>query len=202
APAAKGGVSEGAAAGTLRPLAVSLQPLGARLREDEVVWGAAVSWVFVHALGRVVDEEDAAGQSRAWLDEWLLGKSIERALRDLGADEGRAARAVAAVKIAVSEQAWHAREPADPRRALRKLLGDDEVRRYIGVNRYQGVLWFSKERFEELLWWLLLAAALPPLAEGDGAEAVADARQVMERLTRAGEASGYQLEKLLLLAHG
>jgi hypothetical protein len=182
----------GAEVETLQPSAFSLQPL-----REELAWGAAVSLVFVHALGRVADETDPAGQSRAWLDEWLLGKSIERALRDAGADEGQAARAVSAVKIAVSEQGWYSAAPVDPRRALTDLLADDEVRRYIGVNRHQGILWFNKERFEELLWWLLLVATL--VTEERGA---AGPREVLGRLAQAAEASGYQLEKLLALAAG
>jgi glycosidase len=175
------------------------QALADRLASDEVAWGAAVSWVFVHALGRVAGQEDAAGLSRSWVDELLLGKSIERALRDAGGDQGAAARAVSAVKIAVSEQGWGA-GPADARKLLAGLLADDEVRRFIGVNRYQGVLWFNRERFEELLWWLLLAAAVPALAGGEGDGPIASATGAVAQLTEAARASGYQLEKLLASA--
>jgi hypothetical protein len=167
--------------------------------QDDVDWGTAVGWLFAHALGRVADEQDAAGQSRAWLDEWLLGASIGRALQDLGADEGRAARGVAVVKIATEHQNWLGNATTLPQKTLTIMLGDEDVRRYIGVNRYQGVLYFSKERFEELLWWLMLAATVKT---SDGGEQLAQGREVLARLTQAAAASGYQLEKLLALASG
>jgi glycosidase len=186
----------GAAAGNgvVQPSSFSLQRL-----QDDVDWGTAVGWLFAHALGRVADEQDAAGQSRAWLDEWLLGASIGRALQDLGADEGRAARGVAVVKIATEHQNWLGNATTLPQKTLTIMLGDEDVRRYIGVNRYQGVLYFSKERFEELLWWLMLAATVKT---SDGGEQLAQGREVLARLTQAAAASGYQLEKLLALASG
>ncbi|MEN9935209.1 MAG: hypothetical protein RLZZ387_1788 [Chloroflexota bacterium] len=200
------GGEAGAAAGSLNengaeaepPLAFSLQ----RLKEDDAAWGGAVSWVFAHALGCVTGGKDAAGQSRAWLDEWLLGKSVERALRDAGADDGKAARATAAVKIATQHQGWLTAAGLEPQRTLAEMLADEELRRYIGVNRYQGILWFSKERFEELLWWLMLAARVIARAEGQGEDDLRAGEALMARLTKAAAASGYQLEKLLALARG
>ena len=188
---------DAARAAVSQPSAVSRRPL-----QDALTWGAAVSWVFVHALGRIVDEQDAAGQSRAWLDEWLLGRSIERALRDAGADEGQAARWVAAVKIATEHQGWLAGAAALPQKTLAGMLADEEVRRYIGVNRFQGVLWFNKERLEELLAWLMLTATVLARAEGDGAAQLAQGQELVGRIMRAAEAAGYQLEKLLTLAAG
>jgi glycosidase len=174
------------------------QLLAGPLRDDEAIWGAAVSWVLVHALGQIVDPQEPAGQSRAWLDEWLLGSSIERALRDFGADEGRAARALAAVKIATEHQGWLAAS-ALPQKTLAAMLADQDVRRYIGVNRYQGLLWFNKEQLEELLWWLMLAATI--LVRSEGGEALIDKGEALvQRITEAADASGYQLEKLLARA--
>lgn len=174
-----------------------LEELAERLARDETAWGAAVGWVFVHALGRAAGGTDPVGQSRAWIDEWLFGRSIERALREVGADEGAAARAVAAVKIATEHQGWLDAAAAAPQTTLAAMLADDEVRRYIGVNRYQGVLWFNKESFEELLWWLRLAATLLARTGEGGEQAVRAGEEIVRRLAQAGEDSEYQLEKLL-----
>jgi len=106
---------------------------------------------------------------------------------------------VAAVKIATEHQNWLRNATTLPQKTLTTMLGDEDVRRYIGVNRYQGVLYFSKERFEELLWWLMLAATL---TTSDAANELAQGREIVARLTQAAAASGYQLEKLLALAGG
>jgi glycosidase len=164
-----------------------------RVRSDLPTFGAALGWVFTHALGSVADPRDGAGQSRTWLDEWLLGRSIARVLRELGANEADADRFVSAVKVAVAEQAWHAETPLDGGRLVSRLLADDEARRFMGVNRYQGVLWFNKERFDELLDWLQLAATLQQ------AENLAACERLGAKLAVAASEAGYQVDKLLTL---
>jgi len=87
-------------------------------------------------------------------------------------------------------------------RVLEALLRDGDVQRFIGVNRYQGVLWFNKESFAELLWWLLLVGVLEAqTAVGRPAEAVSTditARYAVTRkLREAAERSGYRVEGLL-----
>jgi hypothetical protein len=80
------------------------------------------------------------------------------------------------------------------------MLADEDVRRYIGVNRYQSVLWFSKERFEDLLWWLRLAATILAHGQSDAEARIARIDELLQRLARAAADSEYQLEQLMALA--
>ncbi len=57
------------------------------------LWGTLFSWVFVHSLGRIVSDDDAAATTRSWIDEWLLGRLIARVLHDLGLEEHKAEKA-------------------------------------------------------------------------------------------------------------
>jgi glycosidase len=50
------------------------------------------------------------------------------------------------------------------------LLEDEAVRAFLGVNEFEGVRYYSKENFEELLDWLLAFAVLPALPAGPAAE--------------------------------
>ncbi len=165
-------------------------------------WGSLLSWWCVHSLGKIVGEAGFEGQSRSWIDEWLLGKVIASALQDLGLDESAAWQAAAVVKLLTSHQRWFAAETPDARsrayQVLEALLKDDEVQQFLQVNRYQGVLWFNKEAFEQLLWWLLLVAVVEISADPDGAEEVLACYNIVEQLRQAGEKSGYQVEKLLM----
>jgi hypothetical protein len=87
------------------------------------------------------------------------------------------------------------------------------VQRYIQVHRYKGVLWFNKEAFEELLWWMFAVGVIDLVLE---AQDVWDESEVGElvlnesaiksiiscfdqikKLERAKRESDYQLEKLL-----
>ena len=168
--------------------------------------GSLLGWVFVHALGKIVGQAGFEGQSRSWIDEWLLGKVFAGALRDLGLDEPTAWHAVGVIKLFTSHQRWFAVEaPTAQARAyqvLESLLKDAEVQQFLQVNRYQGTLWFNQEVFEQLLWWLLLLAAveistdpLRPVAEA--AEEMLARYEIVQQLHQAGEESGYQVEKLL-----
>jgi hypothetical protein len=142
-------------------------------------------------------------QSRSWIDEWLLGKIVAGVLGDLGLDEAAAWRAIAVVKLVTAHQRWSVAKR--PHQVLEGLLQDDEVQQFMQVNRYQDVLWFNKEAFEELLEWLLLVAAVqvsaePGQAPDEAAAEIAACYGVIKKLERAEKKSGYQVEKLLELA--
>jgi hypothetical protein len=169
------------------------------------LWSRIFSWAFIHALGKLADPIDYDEQSRSWADEWLLGRIIAGALQEIGLDQVAAARAVVIVKRLTSHQHWfEARDAEGAYTVLESLLSDSEVQQLLGVNRYQGILWFNKQSFERLLWWLLLAAimlssdATRP-AEEVAAEIAACYRTV-RRLRLDATAAGYQVEKLLNLA--
>src|SRR5262245_12239967 len=97
---------------------------------------------FVHALGKLGDAADYDEQSRSWIDEWLFGRMIARALEEVGLDEVAAARAVVIIKRLTSHQHWFAVQgDAGAHQTLEALLRDSEMQQLLGVNRYQGILW-------------------------------------------------------------
>jgi len=180
--------------------------LEADLTADPSVWGTLLSWLFVHSLGKIVSAVDFEQQSRSWIDEWALGRIMAGALRDLGMDESSAQQAIAVVKALTSHQRWFEDVPAsEPNRAyhvLQSLLQDDEVQRFLGVNRYQDVLWFNREAFEELLWWMMVAAVVDATRDAgrpavEVAEEVVEQYDVVQALHRAEQESEYQVDKFL-----
>jgi hypothetical protein len=76
------------------------------LGDSLVAWGSLLSWLFTHALGKVVGVQDYRERSRSWMDEWLLAKLTLSALRELGLDPGAADWAVGSAKILISHQSW------------------------------------------------------------------------------------------------
>ena len=174
------------------------------------VWGVLLTWAITRKLGKLLDAspEGSAEQSRSWIDEWMLSKIIRQALLDLGADEGRAERLTGLTRLLTGQQNWYNPQiPLEGRayQSLQGLLRDGLVQRYIGENRFQDVLWFNQESFEELLWWLFAIALVdlqPAEVEGESetspmVKAIADLYGVVETLAKAEAASGYQVEKLL-----
>jgi hypothetical protein len=181
----------------------AIEQMRAGLSDDAVTWGTLFGWAFVHALGKITDTPDYAEQARSWIDEWLLGRIVANTLRELGADEQAASRAVAVIRQATSHQDWYQSPDMEhAQQLLEALLGDREMQQLLGVNRYQGVLWFDKAAFERLLWWMQTVAAVAIGAEPDttpekAATALSAAHATVKQLQDAADKSGYQVEKLL-----
>ncbi len=180
--------------------------LQAGLGEDMRTWGTLLGWVMVHELGKVVQETNFEQQSRSWIDEWLLGKIIAAVLQDLGLDEAAAWQSVAIVKLLTTHQCWFDAETPRKKRAYQALeiiLKDQEAQRLLQVNRYQGLLWFNKEAFERMLWWMLILAVIEEASAPGERPADEVARRIVEHydvvheLQKAEAKSEYQVEKLV-----
>lgn len=149
--------------------------------------------------------------SRAWIDEWLLGKLLARTLQDLGLDDGAASWAVGTIKILTSHQRRLSTEAegrgagAETERTYHVLvswLRDQEIQRFLQVNRYRGELWFNHEAFEKMLSWMLAIATVeigaePGLDPAHAASRLAACYDVVERLVEAESVAGYRVVGLL-----
>ncbi|MCS7059780.1 MAG: alpha-amylase family glycosyl hydrolase [Anaerolineae bacterium] len=183
--------------------------LRAHLPPDTASWVAGLAWLFVSEIGRVMQGDHLAEAGRELLDEWRLSAVIAKAGHQIGLDDGAVTHALALVKTLMMHQCWFDSAgidtPPDLTTFARALFSDADVCTYLGVNRYNNILWFNKESFERLVWWLLALADLN-LDRLEPAEAHARREQLVaaaHRLHEAERASGYQVEQLLeALAHG
>ncbi len=159
-----------------------------------------LSWLFVHALGKVVNQKDFPELSRSWIDEWRLGKTILDVMSDLGVEEEPARRSVTLIKLLTVYQSWS--EEKKPSRVLDSILKDTDVQQFLQINRYNDILWFNREAFDDLLWWLMVLAAVeissdPQRPAHQGARDLEDCYGTIQRLKEAAKKSGYQVEQLL-----
>ena len=175
------------------------------LRDDVSIWAILLGWTFTHSLGKIIDQNDFEGRSRSWIDELMLDKIIVGFIENLGLDETSAWEAVEVIKILTTHQRWFKVDAAKNKRAYRvieTLLNDQEVGEFLGVNRHQDVLWFNKEAFDRMLWWMLLLAVVDSSSDPTGtqtevAEEIIDRYDIVRKLEQGEEKSGYQVEKLL-----
>ena len=151
----------------------------------------------------------AAGGSP--IEDLQLSPVIANVFRELGLDEAAAWKLVALIRLLARLPLPNsvAGIPAGDRAAtlVRALLADEAVRPYIRVNAWEGVSWFHRESFEQILWWMLALDSLEAVADADLAAAgkggsaalkarLAEADRLTAVLARAGEASGYRVDKL------
>lgn len=162
-----------------------------------------LAWLFVHVLGGLIDGEDIREEiSRSWIDEWLFGRIIGETLRDLGYDDKEIHGSQLLIKIFTSHQNWY--KEKDPRVILNSFMADGDVQFFLEVNRYQGVLWFSKEAFEDVIAWMHFTGSVSIMSQKDGEEIerLQDLKKcfsIIEFLHRASLSSGYQLERLITI---
>ena len=169
---------------------------------DEWAWVAIVGRLISEAIASVAGPESARGGS---LDELQLGPVMVRVFRDVGLDDGAAWRLLALIRMlrglppasSVSEL------PAAGRAAalVRALVADEAIRPYIRVNVWEGISWFNRESFGQVLWWMLAldaldAAATPKLSKMRLAARLSETERLTTALAQAAEAAEYQLDRL------
>ena len=197
------------------------------VKDERLCAGLSDSWTWVGLFGRLVSDAllsvavgagerdgsagalDAAAERAggAAFDSLGLAPVLVGVFRDLGLDEGAASRLVGLIRMLrmlpqpSSVPAKSAKE--QPVAVIRAILKQEAVRAYIGVNVWDGVTWFNRESFRQMLWWMLCLESLSLAGRrtAGGKKAIftrqlGDARSLIEVLTKAAEASGYQLDKL------
>jgi glycosidase len=173
--------------------------------DDMGFWGCLFGWAFVHSLGRIVSAADAPERSRSWLDEWLLGRIIVGALRDWGLDAGRAEKAVPLIRLLTAHQCCFAADTDDELpayRLLESLLKDGDGQQYLGVNRFQDILWFDGLACEQMLGYLFVIAVIQVNAEPGPSSSrkmdeIVKCSHVVQDAKRAVRKANHQVERLL-----
>jgi hypothetical protein len=177
--------------------------LNAGLKENDVHWLALFAYAFTHRLGSLAGEENAETRTLSWFDEWQIGRILTDTVQALGHSQAEGEQVVRQVKLLIGQRRWFDQLGAMPlEKILQGWLAKDEVRNFLGVNRYKDVIWFNHEAFTDFLWWMLTLAVLeamndPRLSASDVIERLLGTHDVIQRLQTAEETSGYQLEKLL-----
>jgi len=151
-----------------------------------------IPWVFLCRLGKLVEEENFEERTCSLIEEWLLAKELnwngEEQLQE--ADEIRIL-----FRLLVRWQRWYRaleRSLGPTSRLLNQMFSDLELQRWLHVNRYQNILWFSKERFEEWTKWLDYLATVQ-----NTATKARDYRRMLETWRKAAETARYQVDRFL-----
>ncbi len=185
----------------LYPAAVSY--LTGKLADDPLRWLAIFAHVFTHRLGLMASADDPENQAVSWFDEWQFGRILIDAALAVEISPDEAEKLIGRVRLLIGQQSWFNRLGREPlAQVMADWLSDSEVRRFIGVNRYQEILWYNREAFQDFLWWMMLiavlqAAADPRLSASDVVERTLTTHDIILRLLTASTLSDYQIEKLL-----
>jgi len=175
--------------------------------------------VLVAGRGAVSEDGTLPVSSGSLAEDWLLFSRLEQ-VQPAHLEDGESAQERhRRLRILLDRASWFTAAGAAGHTAydvLEELTADPDVRSYLGFNLYDDVLWFHKERFRVLMWWLFTAAlwdiryrSLPAESEHKGplatdkavAEQVLGAYRWVELFLEAEDASEYQVQKLLDAVH-
>lgn len=158
------------------------------------------AWSLIEHIGASFGKPEEPEYSSSLIDEWHLGAALREIFREAGSSEEEAGYGVELIKLLTSFQDWEEEIAGDAdNRFLIAALHREELQRFLLVNRYDDVLWFNKDRFEDLLWWLFCIAVLRiPASEGSTERE----ELLFKRITgwlAVEDASGYRMLKLIEL---
>ena len=178
--------------------------VAAALPPDAATWGALLGWLAADAIATVLEPDPDARAARGWFDRARLGRVFADAYRWRGLDEGGAWWTVETVRHLVARPGAAAlAAPAAERagRLVRAWFADDDLGRWLGVNRHEGIAYVNRESFEAALRWIVVLVAVGGgAAGGDAAElgaALGGAHALALRLASDAEAAGYEVGRLV-----
>jgi len=161
-------------------------------------------WNDLRLIGKVITHEPQYAEiSRSWIDEWGVSRLIQQKLEELGLETEQAKSGVTIIKLLVDQQNWVVDiEQKTPQMLIEEWISKEAIRDFLKINRYRDKLWFNKEAFESLMWWMMTAGLLQ-LASDPGKsltstiEDLFEAWALVKSILKAETDSEFQLEKLL-----
>ncbi len=144
-----------------------LTALPARPGPDEGFFRIILTWHLLASTGKALAGQKKMSPNYLWMRDWFLGEQIVQSFQEMGCDWEAARRELDLVTILLrhldrmlkvrTKNHLHLLEP---------LFRDSEVRRFLLYHWHRDVLWFNRERLDELLFWLTTAAAASQAASG------------------------------------
>ena len=191
------------------------------------MWGPVLAWCALQLLAEWIDQDQPEQTALDLFDRLRLREPFAHALAALGFEGEEAWRVAARIKVLLLANAGigKAQEgapaaksgirateaPAQPvaapetspahdeKVALAPALWlDPDVRWLCGVHEAEGHFYLIRERYEELLWWLLMPSLLRLAGESAPSRpAVEELSKTVAAALASAEAAGYRIDVLL-----
>lgn len=175
----------------------------AALCQDRTLWATLAAWITLQPLAAVAPPDESAEDGQracAYFDEWLLARPVQAAFQAFGLTPAQAERGLALLRRLLSLEGL----PDAPAARARSLFADAETQQFLGVNRFDEVLWYNAEAFTDLINLLALRDMLAQIAAAPAApadpralpKAITACHAALLALRQAHAAAGYQMEAL------
>jgi len=159
-------------------------------------------WNFFSNLAGSIGEQDVDAINRQIADRRPVSELIASKLKEFGFSDYEAYRGSQAVRWLLNRVPV-IDEDATSQKFLESLLADSVISDYLEINTYNGIRWFNKEKFTDLIWYQR-AVRFVRLASGnlettETFAAILLQERLFKELEKAIEDSNYQLDRLIEL---
>jgi glycosidase len=162
------------------------------------------AWAVFRGLGCIAAENEGGNPdgARRLLEDWALDReAVKFFARADSVTEDSLRRLGVLIKILVSKEDWFEEPPIRARTALEGLLADSDAGACAGLNQYEGVVYFNREGFLALLWWLGVVSLLKKTMDSDSSAGEdysrAEETALVDIWIKAFRKSDYKVDQLL-----
>jgi hypothetical protein len=158
-------------------------------------------WNFLSNLAGPASEPACTQAVRRLLEEAPTAQLVIDALKGLGFGDYEAYKACQAIQWMLEKTDWLAQKELEAGDLLTDWLQDDAFKDYLELNEFNQVVWFNKEKFEEMLGYMHIAAILryasaPQISTVEQVEAILRAEPIFAQLRQAFAQSEFRLDQL------
>jgi glycosidase len=174
------------------------------------MWGPVLGWCVLELLAESFDAVNPEHQALELFDRLRLREPFAQVFTALGFEGEEAWRVAARVKVVLLARAGAGKPEETPAAAdAAAVIGervtlapalwlDADVRWLTGVHEAEGHDYLVRERYEELLWWLLMPSLLRLAGEAAPSRAaVLELSASIEEALATAETAGYRVDLLL-----
>ena len=159
-------------------------------------------WNFFSNLAGSIEEETSGEINRQITDRRPVSELIAAKLKELGFSDYEAYRGSQAVRWLLNQVPF-IEEETTSQKFLESLLADPVLTDYLEINTHNGIRWFNKEKFSDLIWYQravrFVKHATAELETAEAFEAILTQERLFKEIEKAVEDSDYQLDKLIEL---
>lgn len=131
------------------------------------------AWSVLRTMDEAISMTPERVGEMLWMREWFLSDQIISFFQELGCDWSSARRDLSLI-IIILRHVHRMREVKTKNHLYRMepIFKDSEVRRFLLYNWADRILWFNRERLDELLYWLVSVATIISSVENWNTEQV------------------------------
>lgn len=129
--------------------------------DDQEAWVIAFSHIIVDCILNSNKFNNNKSQKQSWFEEWDFSSIIKDFAAEFQFDREHQERISELVFLSLEFSEWFTSASKKPFQSwFNTILDQPEVQQFLLVNKFKEEVWFNKERFELLSWWIFFIALM------------------------------------------